>query len=286
MGIKNTVKDAIKAPSVAELRKRLAEADAEVASLNDQYGEHALAAESGDSDAAAQLVKLQDSASAAHRRVIALRAAIKAAEQAEVKREAEAKAAVRKSLVDSIRAQFRQRESAAVRIVAAIENLALAYEDFQRVNDRISKAIPSGTPQLPASALLSGIHLRRAIASELFRAGHGERGANGIGYPNMIPGAEQFDFRSDPETMTPFDKVAKDGAAYVMAVLEGKVVPAPSTVADPIPAAAPLTAPSEQGVAIGSSEQGVDPATVEAATLANGPKLDATTYTPQRVRMS
>jgi hypothetical protein len=241
-----------------------------MAELDGQHGALALASEAGDVRAAAALAKLQDDMTARQRRVIALGAAIAAAEQQEAQREAEARAKAYASQVNAIRQHVRARDETAVKLTVAIENAVAAFRQFNALNEKIIAALPAGTPAMPADMLLHIAPLKSAIQQELFRAGHGPSGFNGIGFPLAFPGGALTDLRDtgDPDKLMPFEERTKNAGRHILDILAGSK---PASPPAPIPSLEPV-------------ESAAAPEPAEA--IAAGPKTDARGYVPHKVRLT
>jgi hypothetical protein len=207
---------------------------------------------------------------ARQRRVIALRAAIAAAEQQEAQREAEARAKAYASQVNAIRQHVRARDETAVKLTVAIENAVAAFQQFNALNDKIIAALPAGTPTMPADVLLHFAPLKSAIQQELFRAGHGPLGFNGVGWPLAFPGGALTDLREtgNPNKLAPFEERTKKAGRHILDILAGSK---PASPPAPIPSLEPV-----EGA----------PASEHAEAIAVGPTTDARMHVPRKVRLA
>lgn len=210
-----------------EIERRIAQAEADHASVVAAYGAAALDAEAGLDGAADRFAALQADVKAKAARIEALRAALEAAKEAEQRERFALQARKRKRDLKRIEDALAARDKDAARIVAGIAEAVAGWRDLMEHTDDAGRPIPMARARYGEGYALGMNQLRRLVAHELYRQGAWPK-REGIDPPGPhvgnFPGGEPptADFYEAPGRIKPLDQAIKEGSAGLLRVLNGQ----------------------------------------------------------------
>ncbi|HEV2549258.1 MAG TPA: hypothetical protein VGU20_18095 [Stellaceae bacterium] len=273
--VKNAFKT--KGPDPADIRKRISEQEAKIASLVEQHADASVAWTSGTGPIAA-MHSLDADLAAARAELRGLQAAVVRIEEKEAAAQKASRERIYAAQLGACKHHLNDRDKAGEKLTAALELVDVAYNELLASSDRALAACPIGQ-KIPLGAMLGLGEIKHAIEREMFRL----MGDPEIGGKRTFPGAQSHDMKALnlPSTIEPLPVLLKRASEMVIATLKGGKPPAPT--ASPAPAVA-ATATVDPPVAAAPAANLSDE--LERQTLATGPKMDARFYTPQKARLS
>ena len=163
--------------TIADLRVRLAQAEASLPALENAFQEAALADLSGDDAGAAEAAR--EAVQEAQAQIAKLRAAIPAAERQEAQAIAVAQAQIRAQHVTKLTKELKELEMQAIRYSCGVENAVKAWKRLTRTADAVTELLQKGFPELcspslgyvGAMGLLTPGPLQRQALREIARLG-------------------------------------------------------------------------------------------------------------------
>lgn len=249
-------------PKAPQIEPRLRAAEARLAELDAQHGVLALADVMAEPGAKDNLDHWAQEIDAQRVDVRRLRAAYRAAKEADDEAERSARASIRQSQIFACVKYLRDRDAAAVELSAALGTAMAAFRRLVERSERAQAATPIGSIW-PLGAQTHFGELKHLVEAEIFRLG----GDPGIGNKRSFPGATCPDIRllNQPEKVPALPDVLSAASAYVIATLKGErpateaPTPAVPTSDDP---RAPAAQPEEHQ--LGASEPVADAPRVDA----------------------
>lgn len=225
------------APSLrsVEIAKKFAEAQAAIPDLEVRHADLAFRCETGEAterDVAVALGELR----AARDRAASLAAALGRAHDVEAQEAAAKRAAVHKSQIAAVRAQFRTRDAAVAKM---IEHLEAAVAEYEKAVGAAAKAAAAAPGGMPRGVLVERVAFNRAIQVDLYRLsarliGGDAANAAARAFPGAV--APSVTLAGQPGAIAPLVDLVKTASDYALRVLTGRT-PAPLPVATPEPPA-------------------------------------------------
>ena len=203
------------APAIAA---KLQAAQSEVAELEAQHGDAALAAINGEPGAEDRLVAFDSKLKTARAHVATLQAAHAAAIKRDQSVLAEQRASLRKTQINALRKHIERRNREAEQLSAAIVELASHYHALLDATVKARGVVPIGS-QWPESYFDFGPDaIRRLVAQEMFRL------SASAGAANALPGAHcgEARYEHQPSAMPQLVERVKEASGYIFKTLSGK----------------------------------------------------------------
>jgi hypothetical protein len=212
-----------KAPGIA---KRLETAQAELAELECQRGDVALADVLGEAGASARLTTLNHQLADARASVETLTAAHATAVQRDEAAIRAQRATLQKTQINAVRQHLAARDKAAEKLSAAIADATAAFHDLLDRSAKAQAAWPVGFGECPAeAALTTNDVLRNLVGFELHRMSAASGDLPGQGRALLGSRLPGMDFQHRPEAIPPLTEKVKAASAHIIRELTGDKEP-------------------------------------------------------------
>jgi uncharacterized coiled-coil protein SlyX len=209
--------------SAGPVRAKLAEAEAQLAILRQDYPQAALAAVSEAEGAAERLADLESRIAVQEKQITVLQAALVEAEAADQRLIQQQRAANHRSQYLAVKRLLAQRQEAADRLTIHVENACAEFRRLVELSDQAAhkaQIIRNSSSVWQPNELLGGATIQRAVALELRR--------QGAHWPVTPENARLPSFPTDapttrnPGTIRPLAELVRSADENLLSVLEGR----------------------------------------------------------------
>lgn len=214
------------APQAPAIAKKLEAAQVELAELERQRGDVALADVLGEAGASARLTTLNRQLADARANVETLTAAHATAVQRDDAAIRAQRATLQKTQINAVRQHLAARDKAAEKLSAAIADAAAAFHDLLDRSAKAQAAWPVGMGECPAeAALTTNDVLRNFVGHELHRVSAAPGDLPGEGRALLGSRLPSMNYQHQPEAIPPLAERVRQASAHTIRELTGDKEP-------------------------------------------------------------